>query len=78
MNRSIKIGDFMTTAMMHKAKKLIDVTADSSKWAELIDTHVIVPNLSEINRKLGQDNDPRYLAYAVVYAFTVTKESHGA
>jgi hypothetical protein len=29
---------------------------------------IIKPNLKAINEKLGQENDPRYLAYVVEYA----------
>jgi hypothetical protein len=35
-----------------------------------IRTLVIEPNMTAINRKLGQDNDARYLAYAVVYVLS--------
>lgn len=30
---------------------------------------IIEPNMAEINRKLGQENDPAFLAYAVEYVF---------
>jgi hypothetical protein len=30
-------------------------------------SQVIEPNMADINRKLGQENDPRYLTYAVLY-----------
>jgi hypothetical protein len=31
---------------------------------------VIEPNLEAINRHLGQENNPKYLGYAVEYVFT--------
>ncbi len=71
--KTVTIGDFMTPLMLRQSKKLIDITTDSSKWAELIDHQVITPNIEIINEKLGQLNDPRYLAYAVLLAITTRK-----
>ena len=39
-----------------------------------IQTLVIEPNIAAINKKLGQENDPSYLAYAVVYVFSQADE----
>jgi hypothetical protein len=41
-----------------------------------IQKQVIEPNMDAINKKLGQDNDPSYLAYAVVYVFSQVDEQH--
>lgn len=35
-----------------------------------IQAQVIEPNMRAINGKLGQENDARYLAYAVAYALS--------
>jgi hypothetical protein len=65
--KMVKLGDFLSQADINKAQKLYpDVKA--------ICADVIKPQLEEINRKLGQENDPMYLAYAIIYAF----ESMGA
>ena len=39
-----------------------------------IQAQVIEPNMAAINAKLGQENDARYLAYAVVYALSQAEE----
>ena len=35
---------------------------------------VIEPHMDEINQKLGQENDPKYLAYAIQYALSHRKQ----
>jgi len=37
---------------------------------------VIVPNMAAIDAKIGQANDARYLAYAVVYALSSVSEGN--
>lgn len=67
--RQVAIGDFLTEADMRKAERLYPN-------AKAICREVIEPKMDEINRKLGQENDPMYLAYAVVYAIdTVSRRS---
>lgn len=39
-----------------------------------IQAKVIEPNMKAINAKLGQENDPRYLAYAVVHVLSQAEE----
>jgi hypothetical protein len=59
--RTIEIGEFVTEAMFDQIRRIgPDVTR--------IAKEVIEPNMDEINRKLGQENDAHYLAYAVVHA----------
>lgn len=38
------------------------------KTAKEICDRVILPNINEINERLGQENEPMYLAYVVEYA----------
>ncbi len=62
MNRkTVAIGDFVTPEMFELIK---EIGADVDR----LEREVIRPNLEEINRKLGQENNSRYLAYAVVHA----------
>ncbi len=58
--KHVAIGDFLTTAQIEEAQKL--------KEAKLICEKIIKPNIGEINRKLGQENDLMYLAYMLEYA----------
>jgi hypothetical protein len=64
--KTIALGDFVTEAMFDQIKK---IGPDVSRIAR----EVIEPNMAEINRKLGQENDAHYLAYAIVYGMAKTK-----
>lgn len=66
--KTTTLPQFLTDAQIAAAAKLY---ADHGMAARLkIQTQVIEPNLPAINAKLGQDNDARYLAYAVVAALS--------
>jgi len=58
--KTITLGDFITRDQMQKC---IELYPDSSAICE----QVVKPNMDEINRKLGQDNDARYIAYLIVH-----------
>lgn len=62
MTKMVNIGDFLTDAQVQECIKL--------KTANMICVRVILPNIKEINEKLGQENNAMYLAYAVEYALT--------
>lgn len=66
--RTVTIGDFMTEEMFDQVKLI-------GPDVKRIAAEVIGPNMKEINRKLGQENDATYLAYAVVHA--LNQASHG-
>lgn len=59
--KTVKLGDFLTDAQM-------DLCAHLYPDRVAIRDKVIAPNMAEINRKLGQENDPDYLSYAIVHA----------
>ena len=62
--RNVSIYDFLTEDQIAECERLYpDVKA--------INKQVIAPNIDEINRKLGQENDPAFLAYAVHYVISV-------
>ena len=58
--RMIAITDFLSEVQIKKAAKL----GNAKKICE----EITKPNITEINKKLEQENDPMYLAYAVEYA----------
>ena len=60
--RHVTLGDFLTDAELLQAITL----ADRRKIRDLL----IQPNIERINQALGQENDPDYLAYAVVYSLS--------
>lgn len=63
--RRTMIGKFVTDEMLAQIKV---IGPDAARIA----AEVMEPNMAEVNRKLGQENDAHYLAYAVVYAMGQT------
>lgn len=67
--RMISVGDFLT---QEQAKRAIQIWAKhpsgGKPFIDEIVATIIEPNMTEINRKLGQENNARFLAYAVEYA----------
>lgn len=61
----VTLPDFLTEAQIAQVLKL--------KNAKAIREQVIEPNMEEINRKLGQENDATYLAYVCEYVVTRTQ-----
>ena len=58
--KTVTLHDFLTVDQIEKA---IELGA-----AKAICDEIIEPNINEINQKLGQENDPMYLAYMTEYA----------
>ena len=58
--KTISIGDMLTDEQIQRCGALYPSR-------ERIRDEVILPNMAEINRRLGQENDPDYLSYAIVY-----------
>jgi hypothetical protein len=69
--KTITLPQFLTPAQIAEAARLFKRHgATSATTVDQILTRVITPNMPAINKKLGQENDARYLAYAVLYALT--------
>jgi hypothetical protein len=66
MSKSVKLTDFLTAAQIKAAEKL---WKDPYAFHKNVVEQILVPNMAEINRKLGQENDAGYLAYAIEYIF---------
>lgn len=66
--KTITVGQFLTDQEIAKAIKIF--REDHSNFHERVRTEIIEPNIGRINAALGQDNDARYLTYAVEYAMT--------
>lgn len=64
--KTISLHDFLTADEIRKAAKLGN--------AKDICEQVIKPKMDEINRMLGPENDPMYLAYLVEYALSVASQ----
>jgi hypothetical protein len=63
--KRITLKDFLTDREIRRAAQLKD--------AKKIHDEIIRPSIARINRALGQENDPMYLAYMVEYAVSVAK-----
>lgn len=64
--KTITLQDFLTAQQIQQAKKIYNREEFPAKE---ICKQVIEPNIEEINKKLGQENDSMYLAYACEYVF---------
>ena len=65
--KTITLPDFLTPAQIAEAVRLYEAHAEGIDATEEILSRVIEPNMATINAKIGQENDARYLAYAVVH-----------
>ena len=63
--KTAKIGDILTDEQLRRC-------SDLYPNRERIRDEVIVPNLAAIDLNLGQENDPDYLSYVIVYAIRQT------
>jgi len=72
--KTMTLPQFLTEAQIAEAVRLFEAQAEGIDAVEQILERVIEPNMAAINAKLGQQNDPRYLAYAVVYVLNQVRE----
>jgi hypothetical protein len=71
--KSVTLPDILTPAQIAQAARLYkDHGMDA---VAKIQAEVIEPNMAAINAKLGQENNARYIAYAVVYVFSEEEEA---
>lgn len=61
--------DFLTEKQIKQAYKLYLEHLSHTNAVGEIERQIIIPNMKEINHKLGQENNSKYLAYVCVYAF---------
>ena len=65
--KTITLDDFLSPKQIKEARKIYYTQSTPAKE---ICEKVIKPNILEINRKLGQENDPMYLAYVCEFVFS--------
>ncbi len=70
--KTMALPQFLTEAQIAEAIRLFETHGDRA--VDQIRTRVIEPNMTAINAKLGQENDSRYLAYAIVYVLMQAQE----
>lgn len=68
--KQANIGDILSEKEYKTCVELIKTCSSYDKCKQIARL-VIGPKIEEINQKLGQRNDPLYLAYAIVYAIEV-------
>jgi hypothetical protein len=73
MTRQVVLQDFLTEDEISKAISMWKFD-NSSGYARRVCDVIIRPNMSRINKALGQENDPMYLAYALEFAMGQVKE----
>ena len=67
--RTMTLPDFLTEEQIKQAHELYK-SAPAGTFAARCAKEIIEPNMTEINRRLGQENDARYLAYACEAVFS--------
>lgn len=68
--KTVTLADFLTEEQIGKVAVL--------RTCEPILKEVILPNIDEINKKLGQENDPKYLAYMCEYVVSMASKENDA
>ncbi len=61
----VTLADFLTPSEIGRAAEMWNESRDN--YAARVDAELITPNMARINASLGQENDARFLAYAVEY-----------
>lgn len=62
--KQVTINHFLTDREIGQAARLYGRV---DNFAEEVRKRIIEPNIERINRELGQENEPRFLAYVVEY-----------
>jgi len=58
--KTIRLSDMLTDEQIQQCAALYPNR-------ERIRDEVVKPNMAELDRRLGQENDPDYLSYTIVY-----------
>ncbi len=74
--KTISLGDMLTDDQILRAITLAHTNSGTALHTALRD-EIVVPNLPEIDQRLGQKNDPDYLAYAIEYVLERVADARG-
>ena len=72
----MSLNDFLTKREIQSAMALY-ATAEPGTFATLCEEQIIRPVIERIDKRLGQANDPRFLAYAVEYVMMMATSNKG-
>lgn len=75
--KQITLPDFLTPEQIEAAVTLWRELRHTGRFASELDQRIITPNMASINEKLGQENNSRFLAYAVEYVLIQSEQQHG-
>ncbi len=64
--RTIALSDVLTPSEIARARALYREQSDETFNTRVV-RELIAPNMARINKALGQENDARYIGYAVEY-----------
>lgn len=66
--KKINIADFLTPAEIKQALQLYkQCKKDGTRFSTKMVEQIIQPNMARIDKQLGQENNPLYLAYAAEF-----------
>jgi hypothetical protein len=71
------INQFLTEEQIQQASDYV-LMGDAGNAVNAIETDIIRPNMAEIDRRLHQKNDPRYIAYAVYWVLSQLRKDTNA
>lgn len=69
MNKTVTLDQFLTSKELKEAERLFKKAESASAFVNSVDAQIIRPVIERINKDLGQENEPRFLAYMVLYVF---------
>lgn len=72
--KTVSVGDFLTEDQAKRAVVLWALHGSGKAFVDAMVGEIIEPNLAEINKKLGQENNARFLAYAVEHVLLQASE----
>ena len=72
--KSATITDVLTPMELVKARAIHRL--DKDHFHKRCRDEIIKPAMERINASLGQENNPDYLAYAIEFILTETKDGH--
>ena len=75
IGRKITIGDYLTDDEIKLATEIYNEHG-IKKFAHLCQEKIIEPNIDRINKAIGHECDPQFLAYCVEYALLQIEKKH--
>ena len=67
--KTVTLGQILNEELINESIKLYQELKDTGTFAKVLKEKIIEPRIEEINKALGQENDPMYLAYVVEHLF---------